>query len=46
MQKFVSAAITGGLLFSSGAIAGVAKDLPLPSGTPDANTISSTISMP
>ncbi|MES9926020.1 MAG: outer membrane lipoprotein-sorting protein [Candidatus Thiodiazotropha endolucinida] len=43
VQKFVSAAITGGLLFSSSAIAGVAKDLPLPSGTPDANTIADQV---
>ncbi|MCU7929330.1 MAG: outer membrane lipoprotein-sorting protein [Candidatus Thiodiazotropha sp. (ex Codakia rugifera)] len=43
VQKFVSAALVSGLMFSSCVIAGVAKDLTLPSGTPDANTIADQV---
>lgn len=43
VHKFVTAALTGGLLVSSSAIAGVSRDLPLPSGTPDANAIADQV---
>ncbi|MBV2106633.1 MAG: outer membrane lipoprotein-sorting protein [Candidatus Thiodiazotropha sp. (ex Ctena orbiculata)] len=43
VQKFLSMAVAGGLVVSSSAIAGVPKDLPLPSGTPDANAIADQV---
>jgi hypothetical protein len=43
VQQFVSMVLTGGLLLSSYAMAGVPKDLPLPSGTPDASAIADQV---
>jgi len=43
VHKFVSAAAAVSLMFSAGVIAGVPKDLPLPTGTPTANEIADQV---
>ncbi|MCU7904870.1 MAG: outer membrane lipoprotein-sorting protein [Candidatus Thiodiazotropha sp. (ex Epidulcina cf. delphinae)] len=43
VHKFVSAVVATGILSSSYVIAGVPKNLPLPTGTPDANGIADQV---
>ncbi|MES9850780.1 MAG: outer membrane lipoprotein-sorting protein [Candidatus Thiodiazotropha sp. L084R] len=43
MRKFVYAAATAGLFFSGSLLAGVAKDLPIPSSTPGADEIANQV---
>lgn len=43
MRKFVYAATTAGLFFSGSLLAGVAKDLPIPSSTPGADEIANQV---
>ncbi|MCU7798225.1 MAG: outer membrane lipoprotein-sorting protein, partial [Candidatus Thiodiazotropha sp. (ex Myrtea spinifera)] len=43
VHKFVSAAAAVGFMFSGLAVAGVSKDLPLPTGTPNADEIADQV---